>query len=697
MRNRSAAFVALLLTGIAFAADADERRPITHEDVWLMKRVGAPALSPDGRWVVIPVAEPAYSEDEKASDLWIVPADGSMPPRRLTSTRGAESGTAWSPDSTRIAFAAKRDGDEDSQIYVLDIAGGGEAQRVTNIATGAARPLWRPDGQALLFTSMVFPGALSAGDNRKRLEERKAHKYNARAFDDFPVRHWDRWLDERRPTLMLQALVAGAEARDLLSGTELVRGRGFGGDLDNDGETLYAAWSPDGSAIVFAATTQRDQSARADVYLSLFVLPAGGGEPRRLTAAEASYSSPRFAPDGSALYALGTPNTKYVYNDARLVRFDWGDPTPRPLTSAFNRSVNSFEVAPGGERILLLAEDEGHDRLYTLAATGGAVRELGRLEAGGISGIQVGGGEAAPVIVANWQSAVRPAETARIDPTTGARIALSSFNDLRIAAIDWQPVQHFWFTSKRGVRIHNLITLPPTFDPARKYPLFVLIHGGPHGLFKDEFIFRWNYHLLAQPGYVVLMTNYSGSTGFGEAFAQRIQGDPLKGPADEINEAADEAIRRYPFIDASRQAAGGASYGGHLTNWLAVTTTRYQALVSHAGLYDLKTQWTTSDVVYSRERNLGGPPWDAPSVWRDQSPFWKSMRLKTPILVTFGEKDFRVPYNNGMEFWTVLQRQQVPSRLVIFPDENHWILKGENSRYFYQEVQGWLARHLAAP
>ncbi|HEY5558315.1 MAG TPA: prolyl oligopeptidase family serine peptidase, partial [Steroidobacteraceae bacterium] len=229
------------------------------------------------------------------------------------------------------------------------------------------------------------------------------------------------------------------------------------------------------------------------------------------------------------------------------------------------------------------------------------------------------------------------------------------------------------------------------------YPLFVLIHGGPHGMYKDEFFVRWNYHLLAQPGYVVLMTNYSGSTGYGEKFAQAIQGDPLAGPADEINQAADEAIRRYPFIDASRQAAGGASYGGHLANWLAVSTTRYRALVSHAGLYDLKTQWTTSDIAYSRERNLGGPPWEQKPLWRDQSPFWRSMRLQTPILVTFGEKDFRVPYNNGLEFWTVLQRQQVESRLVIFPDENHWILKGENSRYFYQEVQGWLAKHLAAP
>ena len=297
------------------------------------------------------------------------------------------------------------------------------------------------------------------------------------------------------------------------------------------------------------------------------------------------------------------------------------------------------------------------------------------------------------MLVATWGSAVSPPEVMRIDPASGARQALSSFNAERVAALDWQPIQEFWFESKRGRRIHNMIALPPGFDPAKKYPLFVLIHGGPNTMYKDEFFIRWNYHLLAAPGYVVLMTNYSGSTGFGEAFAQKIEGDPLKGPADEINQAADEAIKRYPFIDASRQAAGGASYGGHLTNWLAVSTDRYRALVSHAGLYDLKTQWTTSDIAYSRERGLGGPPWDGKAVWKEQSPFWQTKKLKTPILLSFGERDFRVPYNNGLEFFMLLQRQQVESRLVIFPEENHWVLKGEDSRYFYQEVQDWLAKH----
>jgi dipeptidyl aminopeptidase/acylaminoacyl peptidase len=239
-----------------------------------------------------------------------------------------------------------------------------------------------------------------------------------------------------------------------------------------------------------------------------------------------------------------------------------------------------------------------------------------------------------------------------------------------------------------------MLIRPPGFDPSKKYPLFVVIHGGPHTMWRDMWVLRWHYHLLAAPGYVVLLTNFTGSTGFGEAFAQGIQGDPLKGPSDEINDAADEAIERYSFIDGSRQCAGGASYGGHLANWLQASTTRYRCLVSHAGLVSLKSQWGTSDVAYGREVAQGGPHWEDIPLWTEQSPITYAENFKTPVLVTFGENDFRVPINNGLEYWAVLQRQQVESRLVIFPDENHWILKGENSRYFYQEVHDWLGRWL---
>ena len=225
----------------------------------------------------------------------------------------------------------------------------------------------------------------------------------------------------------------------------------------------------------------------------------------------------------------------------------------------------------------------------------------------------------------------------------------------------------------------------------------MLIHGGAANMWTDNFGLRWNPHLLGAAGYVVLMTDYRGSTGYGETFSQDIQFDPLEGPANDLNEAADSAIKRFRFIDAAKQVAGGASYGGHLTNWLAVTTTRYRALVSHAGEWDLETQWATSDFNYDRERNVGGPPWEDHPIWKTQSPMRFAKNLHTPVLVSVGERDFRVPMNNALEFWTALQRQQVPSRLIIWPDENHWVLRGEDSRYFYREVAAWFARWLSAP
>jgi len=236
--------------------------------------------------------------------------------------------------------------------------------------------------------------------------------------------------------------------------------------------------------------------------------------------------------------------------------------------------------------------------------------------------------------------------------------------------------------------------LPPGFDPAKKYPLFVLIHGGHANMWRDQITLRWNYHLLAHPGYVVLLTDYRGSTGYGEAFTLDIAGDPLRGPANDINRAADEAIKRFPYIDASRQAAGGASYGGHLTNWLEATTTRYKCLVSHAGLSSLQTQWGTSDAIYNREVMMGGPFWENTKTWLDQSPVAYAKDFKTPMLLSVGENDFRVPMNNTLEMYAVLQRMRVPARLMVWPDENHWILKPENSRVFYREVAAWLAKWL---
>jgi dipeptidyl aminopeptidase/acylaminoacyl peptidase len=265
------------------------------------------------------------------------------------------------------------------------------------------------------------------------------------------------------------------------------------------------------------------------------------------------------------------------------------------------------------------------------------------------------------------------------------------------AALPWTPLEEFWFTNAKGRQVHSFVVRPPGFDASRKYPLLVLIHGGHANMWRDAITLRWNYHLLASPGYVVLLTDYRGSTGYGEAFTLDILGDPLRGPAEDINQAADEAVERYPFIDGTRRAAGGASYGGHLANWLEATSTHYRCLISHAGLASLVSQWATSDSIHHRELMLGGPFWERPEAWRDQSPVAYAKDFKTPMLLSVGENDFRVPANNTLEMYAVLARMKVPSRLLVWPDENHWIVKGENSRVFYRELHDWLARWLKEP
>ena len=668
---------------------------LTHETLWMLKRVGAPAVSPDGKWVAFSIVEPAYEADKQVSDLWLVPAAGGSAPRRLTNTKGAEAGVVWSPDSRSIAFTAKREGDDADQVYVLDVLGGGEARRVTTVSTGASNPQWRPDGGAILFETTVYPGALDDEANRKATAEKKARKYNVRVYEHFPIRYWNEWLDERQPTIEVQSLEPGAKPRDLLTGTALGRTPGFAGSAGESSFSLSPIWSPDGRDVVFVATTDRWNAAYSQVGYQLWRVAAAGGEPQALTPQKADYDSPVFSPDGKWLYFTRTVQNDEIYNLPRLQRVAWpGGGAPALVTRDFDRETARFAIAPDGKSVFLLVPEAGKANLYRVPAEGGKPSLVIEPSTGGYTSLAIPQKAAKLELIGAYGSSVSPAEIVRIDPAGKAHANLTSVNTALAAGIDWAPPQHFWFTSAGGRQIHNMIVLPPNFDPAKKYPLLVFIHGGAASNNPDQIGLRWNYHLLTAPGYVMLLTDYTGSTGFGEKFAQQIKLDPLKTPGLEINQAVDEALKRYPFIDATRMCAAGASYGGHLVNWLEATTTRYRCLVSHAGEVDLQTQWGTSDGIYGREVTNGGPPWEKNPIWREQSPITYASQWKTPMLLSIGERDFRVPINNTLENWSTLQRMKVPSRLLVWPDAWHWITKAEDSRHFYAEVQGWLARYL---
>jgi dipeptidyl aminopeptidase/acylaminoacyl peptidase len=679
-------FLLLLLAGsLSLALPAQTKSTLTHEAMWMMKRVGAPEVSPDGSLVIFSVQDPSYNEKDITTDLWIVPADGSSKPRRLTFGKSSESGYKWSPDSRYIAFSAKREQDEVSQVYIMNVKEGGEAQRLTNISTGAAGPQWSPDGKMILFTNKVYPNAFTDSANKKVAEDRKKLKYNARVYTSFPIRNFDQWIDDRNNHAFVQSIEPGSTAKDIFTSVSAVvkEGFNFGGGV---------CWAPNGTDVIFSAVTDLNTAAYQEPTAQLFKVSILGGDAVQLTNDGNNYTAPAFTPNGKYLLCQSEANNNNkVYNLAKLVRFDWPSFTNRTvLAASLDRPINSFRIA--GNDALMSIEDQGNDRLAILNIVSGQVKPFNNLRDGSYTATSIS--LDGKTMVSSYENASMPAEIVKLTGVSSPPVFLSSFNDSALAKLDLQQPEVVWFTSSRGKKIKSLLVRPAGFDPAKKYPLFVVMHGGPAGAWKNNWGYRWNYHLLASPGYVVLLTDYTGSTGYGEKFSQDIQFDPLKGPADEINEAAADAIKRFAFIDGSRQAAGGGSYGGHLANWMQATTTHYKCLISHAGMVNSEAQYATSDVMFGREVMNGGAPWSGSKAWQEQNPIRFAARFKTPMLITVGERDYRVPLNNSIENFGVLQRLKVPSRLVVFPEENHWILKPENSRYWYKEVHDWLKKYL---
>ena len=678
--------IPVLLLLLAPLSALAQQHTMTHEDVWLLHRIGAPALSPDGKHAVFSVTEPSYDSTQNVSDLWIVPADGSAPAHKLTNTRGGEGGATFSPDGKTLAFTARRDGDEADQIYLLPLEGG-EARRLTNIPTGVSGPKFRPDGKAVLFQTTFNAGASNLDEQKKLSDEQKARKDTARTYDSFPVRFWNAWLEKKEPMIGWQEVDGKTPT--------IVRVAPLRGSFDGGGgETLNPAWTPDGKAIVFEASANRDHGMYEPTETAIYSVAAGGGAPKRITPAGVSYSNPEFAPDGQSLYALEsrTPTQKQIYFVNRLARFtgpDWSQLTV--VTAGWDRSVSGLAVSADSKQLYLQAEDDGTTKIFRFAATGGAPEVVHAPTVGAVTDLQSEAG----TMVGKFSASTDPGQIARFDPAKKSYTALTSFNKERLAQIYLPKPEHFWFTAKNGKRIHSIIVPPPVVEPGRKYPIIAFPHGGPNSMSADGFSTRWNFHLLTAPGYYLIMTNYTGSTGFGEKFADEIERDVLRGPALETLEAITEAAKKYTQMDLTRQCAAGGSYGGYLMNWYNGTTNQFKCMVNHAGAVNNESQYGLNDGGIDRELRMGVPIWETgKGQWFDQSPIRYARNWKTPMLVTQGEQDFRVPLSESMTTFKLLQRLKVPARFVIFPDEGHWILKGPNSRKHMEEVMAWFAKYL---
>lgn len=511
---------------------------------------------------------------------------------------------------------------------------------------------------------------------------------SARAYDAFPVRFWNRWLDSNTEPVIGWQLVDGTVPT-------LVQVTPLRGSFDGSGgEVLNPVWTPDGVSIVFEASANRANGMREPTETSLYLVPAGGGARRKISPSGVSYSNPMFSPDGASLYAMESrpPSAKQIYFVTRLARFNasnWS--LAAVVTEGWDRAVSALTIGPDSKTLYLQAEDEGVVKIFKTTPAGGKPEVVEAPGTGAVTDVSAKG----DVIIGKWSASVDPGQIVRLDVAARRYTALTTFNADRLAKLLLPVPEHFWFTATNGKQIHSIVVPPPTVEPGKKYPVIVFPHGGPNSMSADSFSLRWNYHLLSSPGYYVIATNYTGSTGFGEKFADDIERDVLRGPSQEVLEAVAEAGKKYAQMDLGKQCAAGASYGGYLTNWFNGNTNQFKCLVTHAGAVNNESQYGFNDGGIDRELRMGVPIWETgKGQWFDQSPIRYAKNWKTPNLITQGELDYRVPIAESMTTFKLLQRLKVPARLVVFPDEGHWILKGPNSRRHMDEVLGWFAKYL---
>lgn len=675
--------VMLFLVTVTTITVSAQKKVITHESLWAMKRVGAPAVSPDGKWVVYSVQDPSYDPKLVKTDLWIVPTDRSVVPRKLTDSKASESSYTWAPASDKIAFTSKKEDDEVSQVYILDILNGGESQKITNLSSGASSPVFSPDGKKILFTSRVYAKAFEDSVFKRIDKTVKDRKYKARVYTTFPVRDFDQWIDEKQTHLYIQDATPNAVASNLFKNVSIVNEHGF----SFNGKPIF---SKDGQTILISASTESTTAAYKEPADNIYAIDVKTGKEKLLMATNGiSYGSPVLSADGSVIYFTNTVvNNGKLYNEAKLYRASY--PSLQNVEKINIPDNPVIQFIPTAKGIYIQLDDSAKYKVLLVQNDSKTWSQFTPNEAASFTNISVS--DNGETVVGSYESAVAPPEIALLK--NQQKLMLSEHNKAALNALDYGTVEDFWFKSKQGKQIHNLIVKPANFDPNKKYPLFVLMHGGPASAFRHNYGYRWNYQLLAGDKYVIVMTNYTGSTGFGETFANSIQFDPFKTPGEEILQGAEEAIKKYSFIDATKQFAGGASYGGHMANWMGVTTTHFKCLISHAGLFNSESQWGSSDVIYGRELMNGGTPWMNTKTFKTQNPIKYAGNLKTPMLVTIGERDYRVPINGSLDLWSSLQRMKVPSKLLVFPDENHWILNAENSRFFYEQLHEWVGGYV---
>jgi dipeptidyl aminopeptidase/acylaminoacyl peptidase len=675
------ALLILLVQWFADAAAAPESHPFTVHDLWAMERISDPQVAPDGRRIVFTNRVTDFEKNKGVSDLWLVNVDGGGL-RRLTTHPAGSHDARWSPDGKRIYFLSARS--ESAQVWKIPVDGG-EAEQVTDLPLDVNGFLLSRDGTHLLLAIEVFPDCETLKATKERLDEIEKRQAAGRVYEKLFIRHWDSWKDGRRSHLFAMP-VAGGEPVDLMKGMEAdVPSKPFG-------DMSEATFAPDGKSVVLAARNagrEEAWSTQFDLYEVRMDGSAGASPsppPKCLTEGNrTTLTQPVFSPDGKTLAYLAMKRPGYEADRLRIVVRPWPDGQARMLTEAWDRSAGGITWSNDGKTIYTHADNLGQHSLFTVDVASGEVRTL--VKDGKVFSPVVAG----ELIVFGLNHHRSPVELYTVRPDGSDLRQITHVNAGKLAQVRMGESEQFTFKGWNDEEVYCYVVKPADFDPARKYPVAFLIHGGPQGSFGNDFHYRWNPQAYAGAGYAVVMVDFHGSTGYGQAFTDAINGHWGDRPFEDLQKGLAAALERYPWMDGERVAALGASYGGYMTNWIAGNwPDRFRCLVNHDGNLCERLAYYDTEELWFPEWEHGGPEWASREDYEKHNPINHIRNWKTPMLVIHGAKDYRVVDSQGISTFTALQRRGIPSKLLYFPDENHWVLKPANGVLWHETVLGWL-------
>ncbi len=671
-------FLSCILLLSVMTADAQTKRALNFDDLWAMQRIGTVDLSPDGTTLAFSLTSYSIDLNKGNSDIYLVNTDGSGL-KALKNTEKGESGPKFSPDGKQLAYVMN------NQIRICNVDGSDDRE-LTTLHTGASGVVWSRDGKKMLFVSSVYPDCADQECNKMKDEQKEKSLVKASVFDELMYRHWDDWRGEKRSHLFLLDIASGEYTDLTIFSTSDVPPISLGSAKDY-------SFSPDGNHVVFTMNTDKflAGSTNNDIFLlDLRTLQKGKApQYKKISESKGSDAQPLFSPDGKYIAYTSMERAGFEADKQRLMLYDIASGKTKNLMPKEDISVSDMLWSPDGKYIYFTSAREIYEVIYRVSSEGGKPEMVADKSYN--AGLMISGDGTR--LYFKRQKSNMPYELFGCDADGKNVKQVTTINTARLKDVDMNETETFWSKGADGTPVQSIIIKPPFFDKNKKYPMIFLIHGGPQGHWADDFHYRWNIQLFASDGYVVVAPNPRGSTGYGQKFVDEISGDWGGKVYTDLMNAYDEAIKKFSFIDGKNTFAAGASYGGYMVNWIAGHTDRFNALVSHAGVFNLESMYGTTEELWFPEWEFKGAPWQNRKMYEKWSPHRYIHNCKTPVLVVHGAKDFRVTEDQAFQLFTSLQRLGVPSRFLYFPDETHWVAKPQNSRLWWKSVFEWFQKY----